>query len=512
MVNTNFRIGGLSSGIDTDSIIQNLMKAAKLPLNNKVRAKQVWTWKQEDYRSINLSLLSLKNKAFDMKLESPYLAKQVTTEDSNIITATATAAAAKGTYNIKVAQLAEASTNASAGAISLSADDKIVASQSVLSQADKFANAGSFFSGKQAADTFTVNVNSEEFTFKYGDSLNTIISTVNKRSDAKISMFYDSSTDKLALSSTVTGSDAGLELTGDFFTSVLKIDNEQKTAGKDAVFELNGLQTSRSTNSFAINGVTFNLKGITSGGLAGSATKIEIKQDTDAVYKSIVDFVEKYNEIYEKISDKLSEKTYKDYYALTDEEKEAMSDTEIEKWEAKAKSGLLKNDSLMRDVLSNLRMSISKTVKGLDGYKSLAEIGITTGNYWDGNGGKLIINESKLRAALEEDTEGVALLFNKDSDVSGEEGVAERLYNTVTDTIGKITSYAGSSSALYDKSYIGRTIREIDKRIDAFEDRLVSLENRYWRQFTSMETAISSMNQQSSWLSSIVTGLQSSSK
>ncbi|PKM88336.1 MAG: flagellar cap protein [Firmicutes bacterium HGW-Firmicutes-12] len=510
MVNTNLRVGGLSSGIDTDSIVKDLMKVAKAPLNNKMKSKQVWTWKQEDYRSINLNLLSLKNKAFNMKLQSPYLAKQVTTEDSDIVTATAVSSAAKGTYSIKVAQLAEVAINASTGAISSTADDKIDTSKSILSQAYKLSNAGTFFDGKLAEDTFTVTVNDEEFTFSYGDSLDKITSTINNSDDAAISMFYDSATDKLALSSAGTGSSAGLELTGVFFSSVIKIDNNQMTAGKDAEFELNGLQTSRSGNSFTINGVTFDLKGLTSGGLTGSATKVEVKQDTDAVYKSIVDFVDQYNEIYETISEKLSEKTYSTYGALTDEEKESLSETEIEKWEEKAKSGLLKNDPIMRGLLTNMRTSISKTVKGVDGYSSLAEIGITTGNYWDGNGGKLVIDESKLRTVLEENTEGVAQLFNNDSDTAGEEGVAARLYDTITETIGRITSYAGSSSNLYDKSYISRTMRDLDDQIYSLEDRLTRLEDRYWRQFTAMETAISSMNQQSSWLTNMLAGAQGS--
>jgi flagellar hook-associated protein 2 len=220
--------------------------------------------------------------------------------------------------------------------------------------------------------------------------------------------------------------------------------------------------------------------------------------------------VDQYNEIYETISEKLSEKTYSTYGALTDEEKESLSETEIEKWEEKAKSGLLKNDPIMRGLLTNMRTSISKTVKGVDGYSSLAEIGITTGNYWDGNGGKLVIDESKLRTVLEENTEGVAQLFNNDSDTAGEEGVAARLYDTITETIGRITSYAGSSSNLYDKSYISRTMRDLDDQIYSLEDRLTRLEDRYWRQFTAMETAISSMNQQSSWLTNMLAGAQGS--
>ncbi|MCR4441617.1 MAG: flagellar filament capping protein FliD [Peptococcaceae bacterium] len=508
MVSTNLRIGGLSSGIDTDSIVQDLMKAARAPLDKKVREKTLWTWKQADYRSINLSLLNLKNAAFNMKLESPFLAKQVTTEDAGIVTATAANTAAGGTYSIKVLQLATAASNASTGAVSADPDDKIDAGASILSQAAKWAVPGGFFDGKTEADTFTVTVNGEEFTFTYGDSLNGIIAEINENSEAAVSLFYDSATDRVALSSTVTGASAGLEVTGDFFTTVLRVDNLQKSSGTDASFELNGLQTTRSGNTFTINGVTFSLKGLTAGGLGGAATRVEVRADGDAVYNLIADFVNTYNEIYEAIDSKLKEERYSDYYPLTDEEKSAMSEKEIELWEEKAKSGLLKNDALLGGILSSIRSAMSGMLQGVDGPRSLAEIGITTGSYWDGNGGKLVINESKLRAALAEDAEGVASLFNNDGGAAGEQGVAVRLYNTLVSGIGRITSYAGSSSALYDQSYISRTIREIDSRIATLEERLAKQEERYWRQFTAMERAISSLNQQSSWLSSQFTSLQ----
>jgi flagellar hook-associated protein 2 len=125
----------------------------------------------------------------------------------------------------------------------------------------------------------------------------------------------------------------------------------------------------------------------------------------------------------------------------------------------------------------------------------------------DGEQGKLKINESRLRAAIEEDPEGVARLFNNKSDAASEQGIATSLYDTLNGVIGRITSQAGSAATLYDQSYISRTIRDIDDQINSMEDRLAMVEERYWRQFTAMEKAISSMNQQSSWLSSQLMGM-----
>lgn len=508
MVNTNLRIGGLATGIDTDSIIRDLMRVERMPLDNKLIEKQLWQWKQEDYRSMNLSLYNLKNSAFNMKLQSPYMAKKVISGDTSIVTASATASASSGTYNIKVTQLASAASNASTASISLDPGDKIDTSASILSQAAKFANAGTFFDGKTDTDTFTVTVNGTDLNFTYGNSLDTIINTINENSDLNVSMFYDSGTDKIALSSTVTGASAQLEVGGDFLTSVLQIDNAQKTAGTDAAFELNGLATTRSTNTFTINNVTFSLKGLTVGGVGGTATTIEVQQDTDTVFNNIKSFVDSYNEVIESLYNKVKEERYRDYQPLTEEQKEAMSETEIKKWEAKARSGLLKNDSILNRIISEMRLTISATVEGVSGAKSLSEIGITTGSYWNDENGKLKIDETKLRAAIEADPEGVAELFNHSSETQSEKGLAIRLYDTASAGITRLTDYAGTSTKLYDQSYIGRRLVDLDKKIDSLEDRLVTVEARYWSKFTAMERAISSMNQQSSWLTSQLSSLQ----
>ena len=498
MVNTNLRINGLATGIDTESIVQDLMKIARMPLDRKVRDKQTWTWKQEGYRSVNLTLLNLKNTVFNMKLESPYLIKQATSGDENIVEVSATAAASAGTYSLRVTQLAAVATNQSSDAVSSDPGNKIDTSQSILSQSALFANPGAFFDGKTEEDTFTVTANGQEYTFTYGDSLDKIIGTINSDKEAKISIFYDSYTDKIALSSTVTGADARLEVTGEFFIGVLKVDNGTKTGGKDAVFELNGLVTQRPENSFTISGVTFNLKGLS----GTEPTRVDVKTDTDGIFNMIKNFVDNYNEIIETVNTKLKEEYFADFYPLTDEEKEAMSDTEIQRWEEKAKSGQLRNNPLLSGIISEMRITMSSIISGVSGPAALAQIGITTGSYWNNTGGKLIIDESKLRTAIENDPEGVAQLFNNDSEITGEQGIAVRLYEVIDSGIGRITAEAGSGSALYDNSYISRTVRSIDEQISIIEERLIKLEERYWRQFTAMEKAISSMNQQSNWLTS----------
>jgi len=516
VVNTNLRLSGLATGMDTETIVRDLMKVARMPLDKKVRTKQTLQWKQEDYRSMNLNLLALKNKSFDMKLSTAYNAKKVTSANQEIVTASATADANNGTYNLKVSQLAESATNITASTISVDSANMISTSSSLLSQAAKFTSPGTFFTDKTVEDTFIVTVRyaadkTKDFTFKYSDSLDTVIKTINNDKEAGITLFYDQGTtqDKVVATSKATGEDAILEVSGDFFNTVLGLDNANKEAGKNAVFELNGLQTERASNSFMVNGINFNLKGLTPGGLAGAATSVTIENDVDAIYNNIKSFVDKYNEIIDLINKEVKEEKFSDYQPLTKEEKDAMSESEIEKWEAKARSGTLRSDAILTQVATEIRLTMSQMVSGIGDTKTLSDIGINTGTYWEDENGKLKIDEEDLRAAIAEDPGAVEKIFNNSSEVKAEQGLVRRLYDTLDKAIKNVTSEAGSAAALYDQSYLSEAVRRIDKDIIALEDRLEQVEARYWRQFTAMERAISSMNQQSSWLSAQLGGAQS---
>jgi len=501
MINTSMRLSGLATGMDTENVIRQLMQIERIPLNKKLKEKQIWQWKQEDYRTINTRLLALKNKTFDMTLNATYLLKQAVSTNENIATASAGSSALNGIYNFKVLQLAEAATNASSAPVSLDPADKIDPTKSLLSQKDKFADTSFFAGNPEDTDTFTVNINGKDLTFKYGDSLNKILSTINADKDIKVSIFYDSGTDRLALTSKTTGVDAQLEVSGAFFTDLLKVDNSTKVAGKDAEFVLNGLQSSRSSNSFTFNGVTFNLRGVTAGGLDGVATTIEVKTDTDAVFNNIKAYIDLYNEVLELIDSKVKEERFRDYEPLTSEEKEAMTESEIKLWEEKARSGLLRSDSLLEDILSDLRMVVTETVKGIGDLDSLHDLGISAGSYLANKSRMLKIDEAKLRAAIEKDPEAVAKIFLNESETESEKGIMVRLYDKIGKGINKLTEKAGSAASTFDQSSLGKTIRDIDNYIISMEERLLRIEENYWSRFTAMERAISTMNQQSAWLS-----------
>ncbi|KIL78413.1 flagellar filament capping protein FliD [Bacillus badius] len=351
-------------------------------------------------------------------------------------------------------------------------------------------------------DTATSKGNMHEnFIVQGNESLTQLGDRVNS-SNVGINLFYDKQSGQMTLNRAETGkfNDAGPDITveGLLMKDIFKFDATAKlTGGKNAVFTINGLTTERNSNTFEMNGVTFTLKQT-----FAEEVSVSVNNDSTKVFDNIKEFVNKYNELIDKIQKKTSEERYRKYTPLTDDQRETLSDKQQEKWEEMAKSGLLRRDPLLGSVLTNMRMNFSQPVtndKVSGAFNQLAKIGITTtANYLEG--GKLEINEAKLRKAIEEDPESVENLFRGDGATDSQKGIVQRLYDTVSKTMNQLKEKAGNSFSTQQQFAIGRTLKGLDSRINSFEKRLVQVEDRYWRQFTAMEKAIQRSNQQSMYL------------
>ncbi|MGP3561685.1 flagellar hook-associated protein 2 [Geobacillus sp. BK01] len=488
----NMRIGGLASGMDIDQIVSDLMKAERMPLDKLKQKKQLLEWQRDDYRAMNTLLQGLDDYLFsNITLQSSMLKKTVSSSNESVVTATAGSSAANVATTIQV--------------------DQVATSAVWLSDATTRVDKSSF--SVDADVTLTINVTNGDgttkqasITVKQGTTLDGLIAQLNGNADLGVSAFYDEQTGRISIMKKETGAQASLVLadqaTADFFAQKLGFTGAVsggeltgKTAGKDAVVTINGLATTRSSNTFTINGVTYTVNG------QGTAT-VSVATDTDAMFNAIKGFVDKYNDTIAKINAELKEERYRDYPPLTDEQKEAMTEKQIELWEEKARSGMLRGDSMLSSALSQMRMNLYTKVEGANvasGFSQLAQIGITTSsNYLDG--GKLIIDETKLREKIQENPDAIYQLFNQDGTTDAEKGIARRLRDTIKATIGKIEQKAGKTIWTNQQFAIGRDLSDIDEQIDRFEDRLKQIEDRYWRQFTAMEEAIQRANQQSMYL------------
>lgn len=498
MYTSTTRIFGLASGMDIDQIVSDLVSVHRTKVDTLEQRVQELEWKREDYILMNAKLLKLRSVAFDLSLDSSWTQKfSATSSDSNVVSASVVGSAQPTTYEITVTSLATVAHNSSTNALtSDSASEQIDPDLSLWSQKDSFRSSA-FFSTQVEGDTFTFSINEVDFTASNTNSLNDIVDMIND-SDAGVTAFYDEESDKIAISTNATGdnnpSGNEIRLSGAFLTDVLLLDEANEAGGSNAQLTINGLSTTRSSNTFTINGVEFELKGV-----SADPVTVTVKRDVDALVDMVKNFVDTYNEVLETLVEEYNEPYYKDYGPLTDEQREQLTETQQEQWEEKARSGMLYHDSLLGDVISDMRMTMSSIVEGTgSSYTSLSSIGITTG-LWEEEG-QLQLDESKLREAIASDPEGVMKLFNQELGVASEQGIAERLYDTLDHHMDLIADKAGYDAAISDNSFLSQQIRELNERIETEEDRLAALEDRYYRQFTVMEQFISQMNTQSMWL------------
>jgi flagellar hook-associated protein 2 len=372
----------------------------------------------------------------------------------------------------------------------------------------------------------------ESFLFQGNESLNSVINEVNA-SPAGVTMFYDSYSDHISITRNETGDfnkgdlldpqnlppGEEIRFTGDFINKTLDFDKAKETGGYDASLIINGLSTTRQSNTFDMNGVTFTLKKtFNETYVPGDVTKpkmdsdvsIAVTNDSTTVFNNIVKFVDTYNKLIDTVNKKVSEERYRDYTPLTDDQRESLSDKQQEQWEEKAKSGLLKRDSTLSSLLTTMRNNFSNPINN-DGvssaYNQLASIGIsTTANYLEG--GKLVIDEAKLKAAIQADPASVENLFRGDGPTSTQKGVVQRLYDSVSESMDKLKEKAGNSYSTNQQFSIGLQLNSYDSRITSFTSKLTSIENRYYSQFTAMEKAIQKANQQSAYLTNNMGGGQ----
>lgn len=286
-------------------------------------------------------------------------------------------------------------------------------------------------------------------------------------------------------------------------------------AGTNATVTIDGKSYDNDTNKLTVAGVTYTFLDSTQ---AGQKATISVSQDTDKIVDYMKSFVEDYNKLLDSLNEKLSEKKYSDYKPLSKRQEEEMTEKQIEKWNEKAKSGLLYHNSEIQALVSSMREAIYTKVDAVDSqYNTLSSIGITTTN----TRGHLTINTDKLKKALADDPDCVYQLFASDQDstyIAGSTnknkitsaqqrqdyantGVANRLYNAMTTHMSKISDIAGTSKSTDDQSYLGKLITEMQTKMKSFKTQMTAYENKLYKRYDAMEVALARLNMQLGYIS-----------
>ncbi len=374
-------------------------------------------------------------------------------------------------------------------------------------------------SGTMTISNGTTSVNLMDHGLTWDSSIDDIIETINSIEDLDIEISYQAETDKFTVKSTQSGTSGTIELGGEVATALFGTDNTV-TQGTDAVLRVQyagsdeSVEIVRGSNSFEVDGLSVTAKGTF--GYEGDTfvegtdpIEFTVDLDTEKTTEIVKDMVEEYNEIIKTINDLVNEKPNRDYEPLTDEEREQLTESQIEKWEAEAKKGLLYNDSDLRNLMDSVRFILPATM-----YEDFKEIGITTSTNYEDNG-KLIFDENAFKKALEEDPDNVKEIISGDGTVNADgttnpsglivnmQEVLDRYAGMTGADKGILVERAGSELAPTSiiENSLQQAMEDMQEQIDALEYQLQMEEDRYIKQFTSLEMLISEMNSQSSYIS-----------
>lgn len=278
-------------------------------------------------------------------------------------------------------------------------------------------------------------------------------------------------------------------------------------AASNSEFVLDGVTMNETSNNFTVNGLTLDL--VSTSYNKDDPSKLEtvqitVNKDGGATYDFIKEALTEYNKLIEEMNTLYNAKSARGYEPLTSEQKEAMSDSDIEAWEKKIKDSLLRRDETLGGLLTGMRTALSSTYTNEEGKTfSLSTFGIVTGNYTEY--GKLHIYgdeddatyadyADRLKKALEEDPDEV---MNALSNIFG------NLYTTMQEKCAAKKDISSALTFYNDKSY-NKALEGYEKDLKKMEDKIKDLEDRYYKQFTAMETALAKMQSQTNSLAAML--------
>ena len=462
---------GSYSGIDK-SMIEQLMQAEKLPLNQLTNKKTNITTQKNAWKDVNTRLKTLFDKVKALQSSDIYTAMTSKSSNSEVASMTASKDASIGSYNINVKQLA---TNTK-----VISNDRIT---SIVSGSFKIHNHGN-------EEGTEIIVNENDTLQDIADTINLASKDTESEDGTKIKGTGINASiidNKLVLADESTG-ERNIGFSGD--SSVLdSLKLKNSTAddlGKNAVFTINGvLVEDRTTNSISdvIKGVTIDLK-------KEGDSSITITKDTEKLTKAIQDFVDQYNSTMSFIEEQLAAGT-----VSAAKNGEGLYETE-------GRGVLAGESSLQRLQSSLIQLVTSKISNNGSNIKDISQLGVKTQDRY----GKFIFDSSKLLNELEKSPEDVKNFFS--SKAQGTDGEDKQI-GFVSRLSEQIDSFISSDKGLIKvkNDSFDRTLKDLNKQIDRFNDRMVRKEAYYTKMFTALDVAMMQAESQMSWLEAQVSAM-----
>ncbi len=360
---------------------------------------------------------------------------------------------------------------------------------------------------------YSFSIGGKDFSFDGNTTVNDMMKKVNA-SSAGVKMAYSSLDNAFTLTSSKYGIDSAIEI-GDDKNGLLAAlgfeSNKTVKNGSNLVMEVNGHEIQSAGNSVELDGTTFTYSG--GEDQVGKEFTVSIGRDTSAIADVIKGFIKEYNQLIDDVYKYLDEKPEKDYYFLAEQDKEDLdlSEKQEEKWEEKAKKGLLYHDSTAMNAMSKLRTALMGAVEGLDGNTfSLSSLGLKTMTDYNQHGKFAEIDEKALTEAIENHTDDIQKLFT-DSENGIMKKFSEALNSAVGstgDTKGTLIRKAGLSTGTSSTdNELYNLIKRTKTNIASLTKRYENEQDRLWKRYSAMESMLGTLNSQQSSFNSYFSGM-----
>jgi flagellar hook-associated protein 2 len=465
---------GIGSGLDVNSIINQLMTIERRPLTALDTKQKNFNTKLTAYGQAKSALSALQAAARALKTPDKFTAYKTSVGDDKILSASAGPSATAGNYSVEITSLAQAQ-QLSKGGFGAASDN--------VGSGTLHIEIGSYSGGAFTAnpDRTPVDVVIDPANATLADiraainSAGAGVSATIVNGVAGSRLFLTANDPGLAHAIRITASDADGNNGDDAGLSKLAFDAStggaanltEVKAPADAALKINGIDVTSSTNvvTGAIDGLTLNLLQTN----AGAPTSVTIAKDVAPTKANIETFVKAYNDVNKLLRD------------LTVADPTGQS------------RGPLSGDSAVRSVQNQIRSLMNTPIAGSNGLTQLSQAGIT----FQGDG-SLAIDSAKLDTALNDPNKLASALFVQAGAVTG---YAAQLDTTIESMLGSDGVIASRTDG------ITNSIREIDKRRVNVQDRLDATEKRLRAQYTALDAALSRMQGLSTYLSQQLTAI-----
>ncbi len=502
------RVTGMNSGLDTESIIQELVAARRTKVDDKKKEQTKLNWKQDAWKELNTKLKNLQNKYLsNMRFASSYSKKTTKVSNSNAVSVITGENAVNGVQSLEIKKLAKTG-YLTGGVLNETKEGE---------KATALTKLGSLTDGISGDGTISLETGDKSVDIKINADT-TISDVLTQLKDAGLNASFDANQQRFFISSkesgaandfTLTGTDAN----GEAALSALGLkvgegDNDaKKVNGQDAEILLNGAKFTSTNNVFEINGLTFTALSETR---EGESVTVTTEQDTDGIYDMVKNFLKEYNAVINEMDKLYNADSSKGYEPLTSEEKESMSESEIEEWEKKIKDSILRRDENLSTVNSALKEVMAGGIEVNGKTMYLWDFGIETLGYFnaeenernayhikgDPDDESVSGEADKLKGMIASDPDTVINFFTQ---------LSQNLYGKMTELSKSVDGYR-SFGNFYDDKKMKSDYDDYTSKIKDLEDKLTEYEDKWYKKFSAMETALAKMQSNANAVTSLLGG------